>query len=192
MKLIVGLGNPGTEYKDTRHNIGWLVVDALTKKLGADGWKHDDRFEAYMIEIASPSARNDKLLFIKPTTFMNNSGRAVERARAYYKLEPADVIAVHDDLDLMLGTVRVRLGGQTAGHNGVGSLIHHLGTDQFWRVRIGIGSDHPERHADTTSFVLKPFSSEERGTVDTVVDQVASFLVQSLTSGTLEDTTLTI
>lgn len=196
MKVIVGLGNPGDEYEQTRHNVGWMVLDALAEKLSQDepassagGWQHDAKFEADVFEVGSGEAR---CLLLKPTTFMNNSGRSVERVRAFYKLESTEIIVVHDELDLPLGTVRIRLGGQTAGHNGVGSLIHHLGTDQFSRVRLGIETDHPERVLDTTGYVLDRFSADERLLVDKVIDQTVSHLVDSLSSGQFQEESFTI
>ncbi|MBI4032361.1 aminoacyl-tRNA hydrolase [Candidatus Berkelbacteria bacterium] len=187
MKLVVGLGNPGEKYQATRHNVGWLVVDALGKALGAGEWRHDDRFEADLVEVGQGQ---DKLILVKPTTFMNNSGRAVERIRAFYKLDPADIVVIHDELALPLGTLRIRLGGETAGHNGIGSLIHHLGTDQFWRVRIGIETDHPGRSADPTNFVLSRFPADEQTLIDQVIDQAVQHLVDS--AFTLEESTITI
>lgn len=187
MKLIVGLGNPGAEYTVTRHNLGWMLVDALAKALGAGDWRHDDRFEA---DVTECGVGNDKVILAKPTTFMNNSGRAVERIRAYFKIEPADIVVAHDELALPLGSVRMRLGGSTAGHNGIGSLIHHLGTDAFWRVRVGIETDHPQRLADPTNFVLTRFATEEQAIVDRVIDQTVRHLVDS--SIDLKESTISI
>ncbi len=223
MKLIVGLGNPGKDYQDTRHNAGWLVLDALATKLGVGEWQTKKDLEVDLIEILVPPPPRQggeipaqgKLLLAKPITFMNNSGRAVESVRAYYKLETADIIVVHDELDLPLGTIRTRFGGTSAGHNGVGSLIHHLGTEEFWRVRIGIGpgdasEQHPEgvvilpagRQAptrpgvtprtDATDYVLDRFSHEERAVLDRVVDETASRLVDWLSSGAIPETSFTI
>ncbi len=199
MKLVVGLGNPGREYENTRHNVGWLVVDALAK-LGAGEWSHSDKFEAEVAKVDpatwkvhEPSRlERAKFILLKPTTFMNNSGRSVERVRAFYKLEPSEIVVIHDELALPLGTVRIRLGGQTAGHNGIGSLIHHLGTDQFWRVRIGIETDHPQRVTDPTGYVLDRFSSPEREPIDRVIDQTVSSLVDSLSCGSIHEESFTV
>lgn len=187
MKLIVGLGNPGAEYQETRHNLGWEILDAFALAVGAGEWRYEEKFEAELTEVGQGSG---KLLLAKPTTFMNNSGRAVERIRAFYKLEPADIEVIHDELALPLGSVRVRFGGSSAGHNGIGSLIHHLGTDQFWRVRVGIETDHPQRANDPTNFVLSRFTAEEQGRVDQVIDQTVRHLVDSGID--LEESTITI
>lgn len=189
MKLIIGLGNPGKRYQDTRHNVGWIIVDALAEKLGGGEWTTASDFESMLLETRSGS---EKVLLAKPTTFMNNSGRAVQALLSYYKLDPTDLIVVHDELDLPLGTVRTRLGGTSAGHNGVGSLIHHLGTDQFWRVRVGIETDHPQRINDPAGFVLAAFSPDEQALLDRVVDETASNLVEWLNSESIPETSLTI
>lgn len=189
MKLVVGLGNPGAEYSQTRHNAGFLVLDELADRLGAGEWKSIRDFEA---DITEHGAGEGKVLLVKPTTYMNNSGRSVERLRAYYKCEPTDIVCVHDELALPFGSVRTRLGGQAAGHNGVASLIHHLGTDQFWRVRVGVETEHPERSANPTGFVLGRFSDDEEPVLRAVVDRSAALLVESLSSGEFTETTLTI
>jgi len=215
MKLLVGLGNPGKEYEATRHNVGWLVLDALANKLGAGECRHDEKFEADVLSarltdeiLPNPPLQKEgtplfakeglgeisrgKILLIKPTTYMNNSGRSVERIRAYYKIEPADIVAIHDELDLPLGTIRTRLGGSTAGHNGVGSLIHHMGTDAFWRVRVGIDGGQPSRLADTVNYVLQSFASSEQELLAKVVDATASNLLDWLGSGEMNETSFVV
>ena len=194
MRLIVGLGNPGKEYAATRHNLGFMVLDRLVQ-IGAgewtiNDWRLDREFEAELAEVRHGAERH---LLVKPQTYMNNSGRSVERLRHYYNLNPAAVVVVHDELALPLGSIRIRQGGQAAGHNGVGSLIHHLGTDGFWRVRCGIEQTAAERPYGTQSdFVLSRFSADESDRVRTVVDQAASYLVHSAIIGELDETTLDV
>jgi PTH1 family peptidyl-tRNA hydrolase len=134
MKLIVGLGNPGGEYKDTRHNIGFMVVEKLAKELGSETvvWEEKDRFKSVI-------ARIGEVLLVKPVIFMNNSGLAVSSIVHFYKLNPDDVWVVHDDIDLPLGKIRIRTGGGSAGHNGIESIIKELKSDAFVRFRMGIG-----------------------------------------------------
>lgn len=179
MRLIVGLGNPGGEYKDTRHNIGFMVVDKLAKELGSGGivWQEEEKFK-------STVAKFGDVLLVKPVIFMNNSGIAVSSVMRFYKCEPSDVWVVHDDIDLPLGKIRIRSGGGSAGHNGIESIIKELGTDQFTRFRLGIGrgklfgkgreegegGEKRERsqdkrlyHRSVVSFVLSHFSQGEAG-----------------------------
>lgn len=139
MKLIVGLGNPGKEYKDTRHNAGYLFIDKL-----AD-------------EVISK-----KIILLKPKTFMNNSGTAVRAKVDFYKLSPADLIVAHDDKDLLLGEYKIQTNRSAAGHNGVQSIINHLGTQNFTRVRIGIAPEDKQTMGDTADFVLNRFTKKEK------------------------------
>ncbi len=131
MKLIVGLGNPGKDYEDTRHNIGFMVVDKLAREIGRDTlvWNQDDKRSAFVAKVG-------ELVIAKPVTFMNNSGVAVKKLADFYKIDPVDVWVIHDDLDLPIGKIRIRNQGGTAGHNGVESIITHLGTDKFLRFRF--------------------------------------------------------
>ncbi len=135
MKLIVGLGNPGTEYAGTRHNFGWTVLDnfALDNNLV---WNHKTKFSA---DIAEFVKNNEKVILIKPTTFYNLSGESVRRVRDFYGIENSDILAVHDEMALPIGTIRTRVGGRDAGNNGIKSLIQHIGPD-FTRIRIGSGA----------------------------------------------------
>ncbi|MBI2411346.1 MAG: aminoacyl-tRNA hydrolase [Candidatus Kerfeldbacteria bacterium] len=147
MKLIIGLGNPGSEYEKTRHNVGWRVLDFLQLDFAVE-----KKFNAEL-------ARRDNVLFCKPLTFMNNSGVAVRTIADYYKIAPADIVVIYDDKDLPFGTVRIRSTGSAGGHNGVASVIQHLGTMEFGRMRIGILSE--EHRGDTSNFVLARFSKDE-------------------------------
>lgn len=150
MKLIVGLGNPGKKYERTRHNTGFLVIDALAEKL--DISLNRKAFNA-------TTGKGQKVVLMKPETFMNNSGVAVRKAVNYYHLDPErDLIVVYDDLDLPLGKIRLRESGSAGGHNGMKSIISNLGTKDFCRIRIGIGGNY----SDSVDYVLGRFRADEK------------------------------
>jgi peptidyl-tRNA hydrolase, PTH1 family len=153
--LIVGLGNPGKEYEKTRHNVGWRVVDLLTSRGGDCACK-----KSFDSELAEGRLGKEKIIFQKPLTYMNESGRAVRQAVDFWKIPADHVIVIHDDKDLPLGALRVRPDGSAGGHNGIKSLIAHLSTENFPRVRVGVGQ--PVHHQDTADFVLSGFQAEER------------------------------
>jgi len=176
MKLVVGLGNPGEKYKNTRHNLGFVVVDKLGKKVKGQGesWKFEKKFKAELLDFtlfASP------LTLVKPQTYMNNSGLAVKMLTAYYNIHTTDLIIIHDDLDLPLGKIKVRLGGSGAGHHGVESIINTLGTDQFIRVRLGIGNEksHSGEHKrisfSAENFVTEEFLTKDKSEVKSMIKQ---------------------
>ena len=154
MKLIAGLGNPGAEYAHTKHNVGFMLVDALAEELGIDAWR--EKFNAL---VAEGRIGAEKVLLVKPLTYMNESGRALAPLLDWYKLAPEELIVVHDDMDIAVGTIRLRRKGSAGGHNGIKSLLAHIGSQEFSRVRIGIGRPLPGwtvvRH------VLAPFSAED-------------------------------
>lgn len=164
MKLIVGLGNPGNKHQKNRHNLGFMAVDEYAKKHCSPEviWTLEDKFKAEVLKI------NPGLMMVKPQTFMNNSGMAVKALASYYKLASADIVVVHDDLDIPLGKMKIRVGGSAAGHHGVESVIGSLGSDEFVRVRLGIGnlrSLSSERDGQTVSaerFVLESFLPGEK------------------------------
>lgn len=170
MKLIVGLGNPGEKYINTRHNLGFMVVDEYAKKClpstdYGDFWKYEKKFKAEVGRLKS-----EDILLAKPQTYMNNSGMAVVAVAKYFKIQPEDIIIVYDELDLPLGKTRVRTGGGAAGHHGVESVIESLKTDQFQRVRLGIGpaKGSPEK------FVLEPFMPSEKTKVKKMIQEAIS------------------
>ena len=138
MQLIVGLGNPGTKYAGTRHNAGFMAFTAIAEKYGVTRWK-----EEHQAHTATINVDGEKVMLVMPQTFMNLSGDAVGPLMRYYKLSPADVIVIYDDMDLPVGQLRLRVKGSAGGHNGMKSVIAHLGTDQFPHVRIGIGRPQP-------------------------------------------------
>lgn len=147
MKLLVGLGNPGAQYERTRHNVGFRVVDALAEKLRVR-WERRGR-----AMISNATIENEKVVLVKPLTFMNNSGEAVGELQRWYKLAPEDILVIYDELDLPNGQIRLRGKGSAGGHNGMKSLIQHLHTDQFPRLRVGIGRPI-HRSSDTVNYVL--------------------------------------
>lgn len=188
MKLIVGLGNPGREYRGTRHNIGFEAVDALARRLGF--LSPDDDFERLAksafdgLAIDGPVGRATgaaKAMLLKPMTYMNGSGRAVRAATAYYRLPPEDLMVVLDDMALPLGRLRIRPGGSDGGHNGLRDIQQALGTTQYPRLRIGIGAPPPQ--VDARSYVLSRFTPEQRRAVEPALAQAAAALEMWLTDG---------
>jgi PTH1 family peptidyl-tRNA hydrolase len=142
--LVVGLGNPGREYASHRHNVGFLVVEELASRLRADAFR--DKFSAQWTRGACRSGAaggDEQVVLLQPQTFMNESGRSVQPAAAFFKVEPGNVLVVHDELDLPFGDVRLKMGGGHAGHNGLRSIIQHLGTSDFPRLRFGVGRPPP-------------------------------------------------
>ena len=154
MKLIVGLGNPGSEYAKTKHNVGFMLADALAERLAAAPWR--EKFNALVSEAYIGA---EKVLIAKPQTYMNNSGEAVAPLMNWYKLEPEELIVIHDDMDLPAGTIRIRKKGSAGGHNGIKSILSHLGDENFSRVRIGIGRPLPGWNV--VNHVLAPFPEED-------------------------------
>ncbi|WP_314067821.1 aminoacyl-tRNA hydrolase [uncultured Vagococcus sp.] len=153
MKLIVGLGNPGSKYMATKHNVGFITIDELVHREGASFNKH--QCEA---DIAELFIGGEKIILAKPVTFMNESGRSVGPLMNYYNIEMADLLVIYDDLDLPIGSLRLRQKGGAGGHNGIKSIIQHLGTKEFNRIRIGI--DRPRPGQDVISHVLGTFPKE--------------------------------
>lgn len=199
MKIIVGLGNPGSEYQDTRHNIGFMTIDKLAKELTPESvsWKEEQKFNALTTKIG-------EVLLVKPITFMNKSGVAVSAIMHFYKLTPADVWIIHDDIDLPIGKIRIRQKGSSAGHRGVESVIAELKTDAFVRFRLGIGrgklfskgdSDtldiekgnagraQRQRRQWDISFVLSRFSQGEAGALKHLIKNGTEAVRIALTEG---------
>lgn len=155
MKLVVGLGNPGKEYQDTRHNVGYLVLDAF---LGDISWKKKFNAMYYTDTISG-----EKVLFVKPLTYMNLSGNAVVEFVNYYDIELDDLLVIHDDLDLPFGKYKIKVNSSAGGHNGIKSIISSLGSQNFARLKVGISHD---RSIDTKDYVLGSFSSKDKETFD--------------------------
>jgi peptidyl-tRNA hydrolase, PTH1 family len=166
VKLWVGLGNPEPGMLRQRHNIGFMAVDAIAHRHGFSPWRN--RFKGLVAEGTLGGA---KVLALKPLTYMNVSGESVQAASAFYKLAPADITAFHDELDLAPGKVRVKKGGGAAGHNGLRSMDRHLGTQDYWRVRLGIG--HPGDKARVTGHVLGDFHKVDQEWLAALLDAAA-------------------
>jgi PTH1 family peptidyl-tRNA hydrolase len=176
LKLIVGLGNPGIEYQFTPHNLGFLTVDRLAERLKATvGNRH-----AKAVTGRGKIGEED-VLFAKPETFMNLSGISVRELAVKYEASPADLIVIHDELDLPFGTVRIKLRGGSAGHNGLESIFGALGTQDFVRVRMGIAPEHPVR--DGASYVLAQFKKSQYEAVDQLLDIAADAVTAIVTDG---------
>ena len=181
--LIVGLGNPGPEYANNRHNVGFMVADLLAERIGGK-FKRAGKAQAQVLEgrIGAPGPASRRVVLVKPTSFMNLSGGPVNALRDFYKVPLANVVAVHDELDIDYGTLRLKLGGGDNGHNGLKSMTKAMGPD-YHRVRFGIG--RPPGRMQVADFVLKDFSSTERKELDFLVDR-ATDSVESLVSEGLE------
>lgn len=179
IRLIVGLGNPGREYEDTRHNVGFWWLDEL-----AQSQKINFKNEAKFHGLAGRGiSHGHEVLLFKPQTFMNHSGRAVGAFAQFYKIEPAEILVVHDELDLQPGTARLKMGGGHGGHNGLKDIIAHLGTKDFWRLRFGIG--HPGERTEVTNYVLNHPRAEERELLNQAMHKAYS-TVQSIIEGKME------
>lgn len=165
MKLIVGLGNYGAEYAKTRHNIGFMTIDLVAAKLGVEFSR-----EKFHAAIAETHAGGEKILLMKPLTYMNKSGLAVAEAMNFYKLDLADLLVIYDDMDMQCGQLRLRKKGSGGGHRGMGDIIAALGTDAIPRIKVGI--DHPV-HDTVVDFVLKPFTTEENEKITPALELAA-------------------
>lgn len=170
MRLIVGLGNPGEKYSQTRHNVGFQVLDELSKKLGLD-WQFQKKFKSLV-------GKTQDLVLIKPQTYMNESGQAVRAVWDYFQFgqDFESLIVVHDDLDLELGSYKVQLGTGPRDHHGLNSIYQHLKTHQFWHVRIGVDSRLGNRDIPADQYVLSGFSSQEKTVLDETILQVVTRL----------------
>ena len=188
MKLVVGLGNPGREYVGTRHNVGFEVVDRVAQKLGWVRPGEFDRvarskFDGLVFDgvVNRGGGEPEKLILLKPTTYMNLSGRAVQAAMGFYQLEPADVMVVLDELALPCGKIRIRSGGSDGGHNGLRDIQRALGTTQYPRMRIGI--DPPPPPVAGKDYVLGRFSPEQRKAIDPALDRACGAIVTWVDKG---------
>lgn len=169
MKLIVGLGNHGSQYEITRHNAGWIVLDQLINKYGYTQQKNEHNSIIYFLTI-----NNEKVLFVKPQTYMNNSGVAIQAIMHYYKIEISDLIILHDEKDFTVGKNQFKMNGSAGGHNGIKSVIQYLGTQNFNRYRIGIGQ--PEQGWQIIDWVLSKFKSDELESIINSSKQIVNFV----------------
>ncbi|ACO44888.1 aminoacyl-tRNA hydrolase [Deinococcus deserti] len=181
MKLVVGLGNPGTQYAQTRHNVGWLVVNEVARRWGATWRKEKD---AEVAEIRLGPAPGVKVLLVKPQTFMNASGKAVVPRLSFFKLDPGALLVVQDDLDSPFGLMKVRLGGRHGGQNGVRDIIRLLGTEAFARLKLGIS--RPPAGRDPADWVLSRWRDEEQSTLGDLVRLGADAVERWATAGLAE------
>lgn len=168
--LIIGLGNPGSQYDRTRHNIGFLALDRLREKFDAPSFRPETKFSA---DISETVLSGHKIILAKPTTYMNESGRAIRAILDYYKLDPAALIVIHDDLDIAPGTLRTTDSSRAAGHNGVQNIIETIGTQDFFRIRLGIGRPAEVEGVCMPShdYVLGRFSAEEFAKLEALFEE---------------------
>ena len=176
MFLIAGLGNPGKEYENTRHNAGFMVLDALADKLGADISEKKHKALCGKAVIGG-----QKVILLKPQTYMNSSGESIRAAADYYKVDPEDILVVYDDISLAPGQLRIRAKGSAGGHNGIKSIIAHLGTQEFPRVRVGVGEKPPRM--DLADYVLSRFSKEDRAAMEDAFKEAAKAVEVMITEG---------
>ena len=177
MKVVIGLGNPGKKYEKTRHNIGFIVVDSLRKKFNLT-----DEREKFQALISEKNIDGEKVIFFKPQTFMNLSGNALIEIVNFYKLNPTeDLIVIYDDMDLPVGKLRIRPNGSAGGHNGIKSLIQHIGTEDFPRFRVGIGRPLPQW--TVVDHVLAPFPEEQKEAINKGIKAAAKALLGTLKVG---------
>jgi peptidyl-tRNA hydrolase, PTH1 family len=153
MKLIVGLWNPGQEYEKTRHSIGFFLIDSFVP------WKfkYDEKYKSELY-------KDQDVIYLKPMEFMNRSGWAVSAVAKFYKIEPKDILVMHDDIDLPVGKIQLKLWGSSAGHNGLKDIIEKIGTKDFWRLRIGV--DRPINQDDVAEYVLSNFKKDEKNLIE--------------------------
>lgn len=177
MKMIVGLGNIDKKYHETRHNIGFMVVDALAEQYGVS-FKQDGPHNAFVADLYLGT---EKVLLVKPTTYMNDSGRAVGPLVAYYDLDLADLLIIQDDMDMDLGKLRLRAKGSAGGHNGIKSIAQHLNTQTFNRLKFGIAHPKHEQQA-VVNFVLGKFSADEQPVIMQGIDQSIE-IIKALAQG---------
>jgi PTH1 family peptidyl-tRNA hydrolase len=178
MLLVVGLGNPGREYASHRHNVGFMAVDELASRLRADAFR-----EKFSGEWAKAELEGEPAIFLKPMTYMNESGRSVQPAAAFWKAAPSEIVVLHDELDLPFGEVRLKMGGGHAGHNGLRSIMATLGTGDFGRVRIGIGRPPAAFRGDVASFVLSAFDPAERAVLPECLKQAVESVLEVAARG---------
>ncbi len=190
MKLIVGLGNPGEKYENTRHNLGFQAIDHLLKDThSAKGavWSINSKLKS---DIVSMGEGKDKIILAKPQTYMNNSGLSISLLLNYYKVDPSDLWVVYDELDLPVGSMKIRFGGAAAGHHGVESIMEKIGTDKFWRFRLGIGASHDKEHPigrqnikKAKEYVLGGFNRGDQGKVRELIKNASKALQMALEKG---------
>lgn len=177
MKIIIGLGNPGAEYQNTRHNAGFMLADFIKEKYGFPDFVFNKKFNA---DVTEEKIEGKKIILLKPQTFMNNSGEAVIKAARFFKVTPADTIVVHDDKDIETGKYKIHAGHGAAGHHGVESIINHLNTKDFLRVRLGIAPKNNGLMTDTADFVLKKMNQTEKEALLAAISEAMGKIILTL------------
>ncbi len=195
MKLIVGLGNPGEKYEKTRHNLGFMVLEAFLKdytQVKNTVWDDSKKFKSDIFELEwqpqTEGHKPEKIILVKPKTFMNNSGMAVALIANFYKVKPENIWIVSDEADLPLGSIKIRFGGASAGHKGVGSILESLKTDKFWRFRMGIGEQKHgkqirQRSGGIDDFVLGNFTGQEHARIKESIKRAVKAIETGLEKG---------
>lgn len=177
MILLIGLGNPGEKHKNSRHNLGFMVMDELAREmlsLAKTKWQENKKFNSQFIDI------NPQTILVKPQTMMNASGFAVAKMANFYHIEPAKIWVIHDDADLPLGRIKIRLGGGSGGHRGIDSMIEQLGTDKFVRFRLGIGEANRGKDRLLEKYVLENFTSNETSKVRQMIKKAMAAIKLAL------------
>ncbi len=182
VKMIVGLGNPGSKYEKTKHNIGFMAIDNIVKNLDVT-FTDDKNFKA---QIGSTFINHEKVYFVKPTTFMNNSGIAVKALLTYYNIDITDLIVIYDDLDMEVSKLRLRSKGSAGGHNGIKSIIAHIGTQEFNRIKVGIG--RPLKGMTVINHVMGQFNTEDNIAISLTLDRVVNAVKFCLQENDFEKT----
>ncbi len=184
MKLIVGLGNPGDKYGKTRHNVGFMVMEALAKSMGFEKWELSKKYNSLIANYSDsqPTTHNSQPILAKPQTFMNDSGVAVSALASYFKINNSDLFVIHDDLDIRLGEYKIQNGTGPKVHNGVNSIEEKLGSNDFWRVRVGIDNRIAARSEGLfvgrgEEYVLQKFSDDEFRVLDSVIKNILTDLI---------------
>lgn len=184
--LVVGLGNPGDKYAANRHNVGFMALDRYIASQDFSGWSQKKDLECMF---ASGQVGQTRVILVKPSTFMNESGRAVQKVQQFYKIHNSDTVVVYDELDVDFGTIRTRIGGGSAGHNGIKSLSQTIGED-FGRIRVGIGPKSPAQ-IDSADYVLQDFSKKEQEVISKILREVST-IIDEVTAGPLVEHTLKV
>ncbi len=201
MQLIIGLGNPGKKYKYTRHNVGFLVLDKIQKSKFKNQneklkFKNNKNMQSQLL---LTSINDQKVIFIKPLTYMNKSGEAVQKIVSFYKIKLEEIVVICDDINLDLGTVRIRKTGSDGGHNGLKSIINSLGTEDFIRFRVGVGSNLKSNNQEliannipAENYVLQKFPKDEQKIIDLSIDKTANIVLESISNGVFKEETIRI
>jgi PTH1 family peptidyl-tRNA hydrolase len=185
--VVVGLGNPGKKYDGTRHNIGFAVIDEVAKNGNFPDFSVNKDFKA---ELSEQNIGTTKIILVKPTTYMNESGTSVQKIAQFYKIPLENIVVVHDELSIAFGQIRMRIGGQSAGHNGIKSVIQHCG-QEFGRVRVGIKNEFTPKD-DTSDFVLGTFTKDEKQHLPALINEASLVVSEYMYSGTLPHDTRSI